>query len=158
MPITGVTTPTTVVYGCSVWFAGQCDGQYERSYPCRDPFGHRSKSSLYCRFYRSAYIKRRSNINYAQYHQPVGGSYQWNIQGQRQINSNLVASLAYVASHGHDLPFPVDINQVPQGKLAVVDQQFRPYPQYGRLMSPGRRLTRMQSRTTTRCRPLSSNA
>jgi hypothetical protein len=35
-----------------------------------------------------------------------------------------------VASHGHDLPFAVDLNQVPQNKLAAVDQQFRPYPQY----------------------------
>jgi hypothetical protein len=78
-----------------------------------------------------------NNLNYAQFHQPVGGSYQWNIQAQRQINANLVASLAYVASHGHDLPFPVDVNQVPQGKLAVVDQQFRPYPQYGSLNVSG---------------------
>ncbi len=78
-----------------------------------------------------------NNLNYAQYHQPVGGSYQWNVQAQRQINPNLVASLAYVASHGHDLPFPVDVNQVPQGKLAVVDQQFRPYPQYGSLNVSG---------------------
>jgi Carboxypeptidase regulatory-like domain len=78
-----------------------------------------------------------NNINIAQFHQPVGGSYQWNVQAQRQINNNLVASLAYVASHGHDLPFPVDINQVPQGKLAVVDQQFKPYPQYGSINVSG---------------------
>jgi hypothetical protein len=78
-----------------------------------------------------------NNLNWAQFHQPVGGSYQWNIQGQRQINSNLVASLAYVGTHGHDLPWVVDFNQVPQGKLAVVDQQFRPYPQYGALNISG---------------------
>jgi Carboxypeptidase regulatory-like domain len=78
-----------------------------------------------------------NNINIAQFHQPVGGSYQWNIQVQRQINNNLVTSLAYVASHGHDLPFPVDINQVPQGKLAQVDQQFKPYPQYGSINVSG---------------------
>jgi Carboxypeptidase regulatory-like domain len=78
-----------------------------------------------------------NNINYAQFHQPVGGSYQWNIQAQRQINSNLVGSLAYVGTHGHDLPFPVDINQVPQGKLAVNDQQFRPFPQYGSINVSG---------------------
>jgi Carboxypeptidase regulatory-like domain len=78
-----------------------------------------------------------NNLNYAQFHQPVGGAYQWNIQAQRQINNNLVASLAYVASHGHDLPFPVDVNQVPQGKLAVVDQQFKPFPQYGSLNISG---------------------
>ena len=71
------------------------------------------------------------------YHQPVGGSYQWNIQGQRQLNNNLVASLAYVASHGHDLPFPVDINQVPVAHLQSNDQQFRPYPQFGTIAMAG---------------------
>jgi hypothetical protein len=66
------------------------------------------------------------------YHTPVGGSYQWNVQGQRQINNNLVASLAYVASHGHDLPFPVDVNQIHEGNLGPNDVAlgFRPYPQY----------------------------
>ena len=78
-----------------------------------------------------------NNLNWAQFNQPVGGSYQWNVQAQRQLNPNLVASLAYVGTHGHDLPFVVDINQVPQGKLAVVDQQFRPYPQYGSLNVSG---------------------
>jgi hypothetical protein len=77
------------------------------------------------------------NVNYVQYHQPVGGSYQWNIQAQRQINANMVASLAYVASHGHDLPFPVDLNQVPQSKLAAVDSQFRPFPQFGHISISG---------------------
>jgi hypothetical protein len=76
-------------------------------------------------------------VNYVQYHQPVGGSYQWNLQVQRQLNANLVASLAYVASHGHDLPFPVDLNQVPQSKLAPNDQQSRPYPQYGTINISG---------------------
>jgi hypothetical protein len=78
-----------------------------------------------------------NNINIAQFHQPVGGSYQWNIQAQRQVNPNMVVSLAYVASHGHDLPFPVDVNQVHQDKLAVVDQQFRPYPIYGSINVSG---------------------
>ena len=78
-----------------------------------------------------------SNVNFAAFHQPVGGSYQWNIQGQRQLNNNLVASLAYVGSHGHDLPFAVDINQVPANRLAPNDQQFRPYPQFGTIAVAG---------------------
>jgi Carboxypeptidase regulatory-like domain len=78
-----------------------------------------------------------TNLNYAQFHQPVGGSYQWNLQAQRQITPNTVASLAYVASYGHDLPFPVDVNQVHQGQLAQNDQQFRPYPTYGSLNISG---------------------
>jgi hypothetical protein len=78
-----------------------------------------------------------SNVNYAAFHQPVGGAYQWNVQGQRQLNNNLVASLAYVASHGHQLPFPVDINQVPESQLAPNDKQFRPYPQFGTIATAG---------------------
>src|SRR5439155_21328488 len=78
-----------------------------------------------------------SHVNFAAYHQPVGGSYQWNFQLQRQVNPNLVASLAYVASHGHDLPFAVDINQVPATKLSPNDKQFRPYPQFGTIAVAG---------------------
>ncbi len=78
-----------------------------------------------------------SDQNFVAYHQPVGGSYQWNIQGQRQLGTNLVASLAYVASHGHDLPFPVDVNQVPENKLGPNDQQNRPYPLFGHLSTSG---------------------
>ena len=78
-----------------------------------------------------------SNVNYAAYHQPVGGSYQWNIQGQRQLNNNMVASLAYVASHGHQLPFAVDINQVPEGELGPNDKGLRPYPQFGTIAVAG---------------------
>jgi hypothetical protein len=76
-------------------------------------------------------------VNYVAYHEPVGGAYQWNVQVQRQLNNNLVLSVAYVASHGHNLPFPVDINQVPEGKLAQNDQQFRPYPQFGVISTSG---------------------
>jgi hypothetical protein len=77
------------------------------------------------------------NVNYVAHKQPVGGSYQWNLQVQRQLNSNLVASLAYVASHGHNLPFPVDLNQVPENKLSANDKQFRPFPQFGNISTSG---------------------
>jgi hypothetical protein len=76
-----------------------------------------------------------SNVSGNQYHTPVGGSYQWNLEAERQIGNNLVFDLAYVASHGHDLPFPVDINQIPQNRLGPNDVAlgFRPYPQYGNI-------------------------
>jgi hypothetical protein len=76
-----------------------------------------------------------SNVSGNQYHTPVGGSYQWNLEGERQIGNNLVFDLAYVASHGHDLPFPVDVNQIPENRLGPNDvaQGFRPYPQYGNI-------------------------
>jgi hypothetical protein len=76
-------------------------------------------------------------VAFAAYHQPVGGSYQWNIQAQRELNNDTVVSLAYVASHGHDLPFPVDINQVPENRLGAGGQQFRPYPQFGTIAVAG---------------------
>jgi hypothetical protein len=81
----------------------------------------------------SSFNGASSNVNGNMYHTPVGGSYQWNLEGERQIGNNLVLDLAYVASHGHDLPFPVDINQIPENRLGPNDvaQGFRPYPQYG---------------------------
>jgi len=69
-------------------------------------------------------------VSYNMYHSPVGGSYQWNLSLQKQVGNNLVTELTYVGTHGHDLPFPVDINQVPKEKLAPVDAQLRPFPQY----------------------------
>ena len=73
-----------------------------------------------------------SGVSGNMYHTPVGGSYQWNIETQRQIGNNLIATLAYVASHGHDLPFPVDVNQIHEANLGPNDVAlgFRPYKQY----------------------------
>ena len=77
------------------------------------------------------------SFNYNAYHEPVGGSYQWNLQVQRELSTNIVASLEYVATHGHNLPFPVDINQVPENLLSANDQQSRPFPQFGSLNTSG---------------------
>ena len=72
------------------------------------------------------------DVTYNQYHTPVGGSYQWNLSMQRELTTDMVVQLAYVASHGHDLPFPVNINQIPEDKLGPNDVAlgYRPYPQY----------------------------
>jgi hypothetical protein len=67
---------------------------------------------------------------YNQYHTPVPKIYQWNLALQRQVGSNLVFELAYVASHGFNLNYPTDLNAVPQSKFSSNDSQFRPYPQY----------------------------
>ncbi|HEY6375881.1 MAG TPA: carboxypeptidase regulatory-like domain-containing protein, partial [Edaphobacter sp.] len=74
-----------------------------------------------------------TNVNYNQYHAPVGGSYQWNLSIQEELNPNLAVELAYVGSHGHDLPFPVDINQIPENKLSANNKAFRPFPQFGNI-------------------------
>jgi Carboxypeptidase regulatory-like domain len=68
-------------------------------------------------------------ITYNMFHAPVEKIYQWNVAAQRSIGSNLVGELAYVASHGFNLSFPVDINQVPESKLGPNDSpNNRPYP------------------------------
>lgn len=68
--------------------------------------------------------------NYEAYHTPVPKIYQWNFGVQRSLTNDMVAEVNYVGSHGYNLAFPVDINQVPQSKWAPVDSQFRPYRNY----------------------------
>ena len=73
------------------------------------------------------------NVNYTQFHTPVPKIYQWNFGIQQELGTNMVAEISYVASHGFDLNFPVDINQVPEASLSANDQQSRGYPQYGNI-------------------------
>jgi hypothetical protein len=68
---------------------------------------------------------------YNKYHTPVPEIYQWNLALQREFGANTVAEIAYVASHGYNLSFPVDINQVPENKLGPNDSPSAlPYPIY----------------------------
>jgi hypothetical protein len=69
-------------------------------------------------------------VNFNQYHTPIPKIYQWNLAVQRQLGADFVAELAYVASHGFNLAFPVDINQVPEGSLSANDTAAKPYPQF----------------------------
>src|SRR5262249_13248901 len=44
---------------------------------------------------------------------------------------SMVVEAAYVGNHGANLPYPVNINQVPGDKLGLLPvQNYRPYPQY----------------------------
>ncbi len=70
-------------------------------------------------------------VVYNKYHTPVPEIYQWNFAVQRELGTNMVAEVAYVASHAHNLSFPVDINQVPENKLGPNDSPaYLPYPVY----------------------------
>ena len=70
-------------------------------------------------------------VTYNQYHTPVPKIYQWNVALQHTLGTNMVAEMAYVASHGFNLNFPVDINQVPESQLGPNDSPTsRPYPIY----------------------------
>lgn len=69
-------------------------------------------------------------VNFIPRHIPVGKSYQWSLAVQREIGS-MVVELGYVANHGTGLPYPVNINQIPEASLGLLPvQNYRPYPQY----------------------------
>ncbi len=68
------------------------------------------------------------SVSYNQYHTPVPTNYQWTLAVQHQFGLNYSAQIAYVGNHGENLPFPVDINQVPESKLGPNDKQDEPYP------------------------------
>lgn len=73
-------------------------------------------------------------VSYNQYHTPVPKIYQWDVDLQRQLSQNFMMEIAYVGSHGYNLSFPVDINQVPESELGPNDAKgstnARPYTQY----------------------------
>ncbi len=71
------------------------------------------------------------SVNFIPRHIPVGKNYQWSLGVQREIGNSIVVELAYVANHGSGLPYPVNINQIPQANLGLLPvQNYRPYPQY----------------------------
>ena len=72
-------------------------------------------------------------VNYTQFHTPVPKIYQWNFGMQQELGTNMVAEVTYVASHGFDLNFPVDINQVPEALLSNDDQGARPHTNFGNI-------------------------
>jgi len=68
---------------------------------------------------------------YIQYHTPVPRIMQWNFSVQRALTTDFVAEVAYVASHGSNLSFNTDLNQVPQNLLSSNDSPGgRPYPNF----------------------------
>jgi len=72
-------------------------------------------------------------VSYNQYHTPVAANFQWTMSIQRQFGTNYVAEIAYVGNHGKNLPFPVDINQVPESKLGPKDLADKPYPLFNNI-------------------------
>jgi len=69
-------------------------------------------------------------VSFMPRHIPVGKNYQWSLSVQREIGS-IVLEAAYVANHGTGLPYPVDINQIPEASLGLLPvQNYRPFPQY----------------------------
>jgi hypothetical protein len=70
-------------------------------------------------------------VQYMKYHLPLGHSMQWNLSVQKEVGTNMVGEVSYVASHGYNLAFPINLNQVPEGDLGPNDSPaFLPYPQF----------------------------
>ena len=71
------------------------------------------------------------NVSYSPYHTPVSKLYQWSIGIQHEFKYGVTSEIAYVASHGADLQFKGNINQVPVDKLSIHDNPSgRPFPQF----------------------------
>ena len=70
--------------------------------------------------------------SYQAYHTPVPKILEWNFEIQQEVGPSTMVTLGYVASHGYNLLFPVDINQVPEADLGPDDaspgSNKRPYP------------------------------
>jgi hypothetical protein len=74
-----------------------------------------------------------SSVGYTAYHTPVPRINQWNLAVEREVATNMVVSLSYVASHAFNLVFPANLNQIPQSAILPnkVNTAAIPYPQYG---------------------------
>jgi hypothetical protein len=69
-------------------------------------------------------------VQYVAYHTPDPKIYQWNLGIQQAFGSNTVFELSYVASHGFDLNFQTDLNQVPVADNAANNSKYRPNQNY----------------------------
>jgi hypothetical protein len=70
------------------------------------------------------------SVNFMPRNIPVGKNYEWTLSVQREFKS-MVVEAAYVGNHGANLPYPVNINQIPADKLGLLPVvNYRPYPQY----------------------------
>lgn len=97
------------------------------------PYG-KSPKQLYVTSPTTPDANNGNGLPYNPYHTPVPEIWQYNFTVQREFGKSTMASVAYVGSHGLNLNFPVDINQVPQSQLSVTDitpgKNKRPYPNY----------------------------
>jgi hypothetical protein len=85
-------------------------------------------------------VSSPSNQTYVPYNVPVGRINEWQVSVEHQFANNFLASLAYVGSHGSNLQFGTDVNQIlsPEGIAASVAagkavQADRPFPAWGTL-------------------------
>jgi hypothetical protein len=77
------------------------------------------------------------NVVYEPYNVPVGRINEWTLSVEHQFGSNLAVSIAYVGSHGMNLQFPTDLNQITNPTVLAAGpttQAERPYPLFGNII------------------------
>lgn len=74
------------------------------------------------------------SVYYALYNAPAQKIWQYNLEIQRELGADTAVKVAYVGSHGFDLEFWQDMNQIPLGALGPNDTtgltDARPYPNF----------------------------
>jgi hypothetical protein len=72
-------------------------------------------------------------VTYTPYDVPVGRINEWTLSVEHQFARDFAASAAYVGSHGYNLQFPTDLNQVTDPALMAQGtiQANRPFPLFG---------------------------
>jgi len=77
------------------------------------------------------------NLNYIPYNVPVGRINEWTFSIEHQFAKDFAASIAYVGSHGENLQFPTDLNQITDPTILTAvgstTQDQRPFPSFGNL-------------------------
>lgn len=96
-----------------------------------------SVNSLYLNSPTAPQAYNGQNVSYMLYDNPIPLLYNWNLTVQRQLTGNMVANLGYVGSHGTNLLYNKDFNQIPASELGPNDTttgcnggSCRPYPEY----------------------------
>jgi hypothetical protein len=90
----------------------------------------------------SAYLNvtQPSGQTYVPYEVPVGRINQWQLSVEHEFGRNYMASIAYAGSHGSNLQYGTDVNQITSaaglaaaGAQAALIQANRPFPAWGQL-------------------------
>ena len=77
-----------------------------------------------------------SNVTYVPYNVPVGRINEWTLSVEHQFAKDFAASIAYVGSHGMNLQFPTDINQITDPTILAAgptSNADRPFPLFGNI-------------------------
>jgi hypothetical protein len=80
--------------------------------------------------------KSPSGVTYVPYNVPVARINEWTLSIEHQFAADYMASIAYVGSHGKNLQFPTDLNQITDPTILAAGpttQTERPYPLFGNI-------------------------